>query len=67
MFQTLETVTATGMSEVISALTTGVTSAVMFDTLADVIPFVITLIPFSLGLYFLRKLVKGAGTGKVKF
>ena len=56
-----------GMEAVISALTTGVTSEVMFGTLKEVIPFVITLIPFSLGLYFLRKLVKGAGHGKVKF
>lgn len=58
---------ATGMSAVISALTSGVTSAVMFGTLAEVIPFVITLIPFALGLMFLRKLVKGAGKGKVRF
>lgn len=59
--------TATGMQAVISALTTGVTSEVMFGTLAQIIPFVITLIPFALGLMFLRKLVKGAGKGKVKF
>lgn len=59
--------TVVGMQAVISALTEGVTSAVMFGTLAEIIPFVITLIPFSLGLYFLRKLVKGAGHGKVKF
>lgn len=59
--------TATGMQAVIQALTTGVTSEVMFGTLAQIIPFVITLIPFALGLMFLRKLVKGAGKGKVKF
>lgn len=59
--------TVTGMNAVITALTEGVTSQVMFGTLAEIIPFVITLIPFSLGLYFLRKLVKGAGHGKVKF
>ena len=59
--------TVTGMQAVISALTTGVTSQVMFGTLAEIIPFVITLIPFALGLMFLRKLVKGAGKGKVRF
>lgn len=59
--------TAVGMEAVISALTTGVTSQVMFGTLAEIMPFVITLLPFSLGLHFLRKLVKGAGTGKVRF
>lgn len=62
-----ETTVAVGMEAVISKLTTGVTSAVMFGTLAEIMPFVITLLPFSLGLHFLRKLVKGAGTGKVRF
>lgn len=59
--------TAVGMEAVIAKLTTGVTSQVMFGTLAEIMPFVITLLPFSLGLYFLRKLVKGAGVGKVRF
>lgn len=59
--------TVVGMEAVISALTTGVTSSVMFGTLAEIMPFVITLIPFALGLHFLRKLVSGAGKGKVKF
>lgn len=58
---------ATGMDAVISALTTGLTPAVFFDTVSDIIPFVIVLIPVCLGLYFLRKLIKGAGKGKVRF
>lgn len=62
-----ETAAATGMNAVIAKLTSGVTSEVMFGTLAEIMPFVITLLPFSLGLHFLRKLVKGAGTGKVRF
>lgn len=53
------------MDAVITALKAGVTSEVMFATLADVIPFVIVMIPFSLGLLLLRKLVRGAGKGKV--
>lgn len=62
------TVTSTGsMSEVITALTTGITAETIFSVVADVMPFVIVMIPVSLGLYFLRKLVKGAGKGKVKF
>lgn len=60
-------VAATGMTEVVTALTTGLTPAVFFDTVADVIPFVIVLVPVCLGLYFLRKLIKGAGKGKVRF
>lgn len=58
---------ATGMDAVITALTTGLTPAVFFDTVADVIPFVVVLVPVCLGLYFLRKLIKGAGKGKVRF
>lgn len=64
----MDPVTSTGsMSEVINALTTGITAETIFSVVADVMPFVIVMIPVSLGLYFLRKLVKGAGKGKVKF
>lgn len=59
--------TPTGMEAVISALTTGLTPAVFFATVKDIIPFVIVMIPVALGLYLLRKLVKGAGKGKVRF
>lgn len=60
--------TATGsMTEIISALNTGVTSETLFGTVADLMPWVITLIIASLGLYFLRRLVKGAAKGKVRF
>lgn len=58
---------ATGMQAVVSALTTGLTPAVFFATVADIIPFVVVLVPVCLGLYFLRKLIKGAGKGKVRF
>lgn len=60
--------TATGsMTEIISALNTGITSETLFGTVADLMPWVITLTIASLGLYFLRKLVKGAAKGKVRF
>ena len=55
------------MEAVVTALTTGLTPAVFFDTVADIIPFVVVLVPVCLGLYFLRKLIKGAGKGKVRF
>lgn len=58
---------ATGMEAVVSALTSGLTPAVFFDTVADIIPFVIVLVPVCLGLFFLRKLIKGSGKGKVRF
>lgn len=60
--------TATGaMTEIVSALNTGITSETLFGTVADLMPWVITLTIASLGLYFLRKLVKGAAKGKVRF
>ena len=59
---------ATGsMSEIVTALNTGITSETLFGTVADLMPWVITLTIASLGLYFLRKLVKGASKGKVRF
>lgn len=58
--------TATGMAAVISALSTGLTPAVFFGVVADLVPFIIVLVPVSLAVYFLRKLVKGAGKAKVR-
>lgn len=58
-----------GMSAVISALTnstTGLTSSTMFGVVADLVPFIVMIVPVALGVYFLRKLVKGAGKAKVR-
>lgn len=64
----METAAAvTGMEAVISALTTGLTPAVFFAVVADIVPFIVTIVPIALGVYFLRKLVKGAGKAKVRF
>ena len=59
--------TATGMSEVITALTSGITADTIFAVVADIVPFIVTMVPIALGVYFLRKLVKGAGKAKVRF
>lgn len=59
--------TATGMSAIISQLTQGITPATIFAVVSDVMPFVITMVPIALGLYILRRVVKGAGKAKVKF
>lgn len=64
----MEEITSTGsMSEVVSQLNTGITSSTLFGTVSDLMPWVITLTIASLGLYFLRKLIKGASKGKVRF
>lgn len=57
------------MSAVITALTGegGLTAATFFTVVKDLMPLVVTLVPVSLGVYFLRKLVRGAGKAKVSF
>ena len=62
-----EPVVVGGMAGIISQLTTGITSTTIFSVVGDVMPFVITMIPIALGLYLLRKVVKGAGKAKIKF
>lgn len=55
---------------VVSALTnstTGLTASTMFGVVADVVPFIVMIVPVALGVYFLRKLIKGAGKAKVRF
>lgn len=59
----------TAMSDVISSLTnasTGITSGTMFGVVNDLVPFIVVMVPISLGVYFLRKLIKGAGKAKVR-
>lgn len=55
------------MDAVVTALTTGLTPAVFFAQIADIVPLLIILVPVALGLHFLRKVVKGSAKGKVKF
>lgn len=62
-------VAVTGMQAVISALTnstTGLTASTMFGVVADLVPFIVMIVPVALGVYFLRKLIKGAGKAKVR-
>lgn len=59
---------ATGsMSDVITALLSGINASSIFSVVAQLVPFIVMIVPVALGLYFLRKLVKGSGKGKVKF
>lgn len=56
--------TATGMTSIVSQLTSGITSAGLFGTVAEVMPFVIIMIGFAFGYKVLRKAVKSASKGK---
>lgn len=60
-------VAAGGMDGIVSQLNTGISSSTIFGTVGQLMPWVITLIIACLGLYFLRKLIKGAAKGKVRF
>lgn len=57
------------MSAVITALTGegGLSATTFFTVVADLMPLVVMLVPIALGVYFLRKLIKGAGKAKVRF
>lgn len=55
------------MQGAVNALTTSVTADTLWGAFTGVVPFLAIIIPVSLGLYFLRKMIKGAGNkGKVK-
>lgn len=59
----------TGMSSVISALTnstTGLTASTFYGVVSELVPFIVMIVPVSLGTYFFRKLVKGAGKAKIR-
>ena len=57
------------MSSVITALTGegGLTASTITGVVADLVPFIVIMVPTALGIYFLRKMIKGAGKGKVRF
>lgn len=61
-----EVTTGGGMDAVVTQLNSGITSSTLFGTFGQLMPWVITLTIASLGLYFLRKLIKGAAKGKVR-
>lgn len=57
------------MANVISALTsaeTGLTETKLFAVVAELVPFLVMIIPVALGVYFLRKLIRGSSKAKVR-
>lgn len=59
--------TVKGMEAIITALTTGLNATTILAVVKDLVPFLVMIVPVSLGVHFLRKLVKGAGKAKVRF
>ena len=58
------------MSSVVDAITSaegGLTPATFYTEIAQLAPLIVLMVPIALGVYFLRKLVKGMGKAKVRF
>lgn len=55
---------AGGMEDIVTQLTTGITSDGLFGTVAEIIPLVIIMVGFAFGYKVLRKVIKGASKGK---
>lgn len=60
----MEGATVGGMTDIITQLKAGITSAGLFGTVSEVIPFVIVMIGFAFGYKVLKKAVKGASQGR---
>ena len=60
----METAAAQGMTGIVSSLTTGITSAGLFGTVEEIMPFIVIMIGFAFGYKVLRKVVKGASKDK---
>ena len=55
------------MENAISALTTNVSSTSLWGAFQGVVPVLAIIVPFSLAMYFTRKMIKGAANkGKTK-
>lgn len=56
----------TGFEAVVDALTTGLSPANLWGELGTVVPMLIIFFLFGLGLYFLRKAIKGGQKGRAR-
>lgn len=52
------------MTNAITSMTTTITPVALWEQVAEVMPFVSTLVIFGFGFYLVRKAIKGARNGK---
>jgi len=55
------------MDGVVTALVTAFTPANFFGQLAAIAPILVAIVPISIGLMFLRRIIKKAARGKAGF
>lgn len=55
---------ATGQAGAVEALTTGLTADAIWGAITPFLPIIISVTLVSLGIYFIRRIVKKAGKGK---
>ena len=55
------------MTDVVTAILADLNSTSIFSVVGELVPFIVMIVPVALGLYFLRKLINGAGKAKVRF
>lgn len=56
--------TATGQAGAVSALETGLTADAIWGAITPFLGVIITVTLVSLGIYFIRRIIKKAGKGK---
>lgn len=56
------------MAGFITALTgeNGISASTFYSVLSDMVPLLVIMIPVALGIYFIRKAVKGASKAKAR-
>lgn len=66
MNETNTVVGGVGMDSVVTDLTTSVSQTQLWAVVGDVVPIVVVGVLFSLGIYFVRKAIKGISKGKAR-
>lgn len=54
------------MGDFITALTADITSAQLWTVLTSTVDFLTIVVLFALGVYFIRRMVKGVSSGKAR-
>ena len=53
------------MSDLVATIADDINAGTLISSFTDLVPYIKIIVPVSLGIHFLRKLIKGTGKGKV--